>query len=71
MEGLGYFLKSCGSIKKILCDLNESEVSELQKLHQMEHSNSQLQILRKRFNLHEDDDNLESSNKAFCDIEME
>ena len=71
MEGLGYFVKSCDSIKKILCDLNESEVSELQKLHQMEHGNSQLQILRKRFNLHEDDDNLESSNKAFCDIKME
>ena len=71
VEGLGYFVKSCDSIKKILCDLNESEVSELQKLHQSYISNSELQILRKRFNLHEDDDNLESSNKVFCDIEME
>ena len=71
MEGLRHFVKSCDSIKKILCDLNESEVSELQKLHQMEHSTSELEILRKRFNLHEDDDNLESSNKAYSDSEME
>ena len=71
MDGLGHFVKNCDSIKKILCDLNESEVSELQKLHQMGHSTSELEILRKIFNLHEGDDNLKNSNKPYYNSEIE